>query len=142
MLLGNLGADPETRTTGNGTVVANLRLAVGERVKRNGEWEDHTEWFRVVCFGKTAENAAKYLGKGSQCAVQGRMRTQKWTDKDGNDRWTTEIICDRLTFVGKKGEVSGGSSDAGGYQGGNSRGGQGSGGGNSGGGADDSDIPF
>ena len=110
IIMGNLGADVELRTTTGGTAVADLRVAVGERVKRNGEWQDHTEWFKVTVWGKTAENAAKFLQKGSGVHIQGKARTEKWQDKDGNDRWTTKIVCDRLTFTGKKGDGAGGNS--------------------------------
>jgi single-strand DNA-binding protein len=77
ILVGHLGADPETRTTGGGTVVANLRLATSERMKKGDEWQDHTEWHRVVCFGRNAENASKYLKKGRQIYVEGRLRTAR-----------------------------------------------------------------
>lgn len=101
-LIGNLGADPETRTTGSGSVVANLRVATNERRKAQGsdEWEDHTEWHAVVCFGKLAENVGQYLRKGRQVYVEGKLRTRKWQDKDGNDRWTTEIWADVVLFLG------------------------------------------
>lgn len=104
ILIGRLGADPETRTTAGGTTVANLRLATSERRKEGSEWVEATEWHRLVAFGKTAENVAKYQSKGSQLAVEGRIQTNKWQDKDGNDKYTTEIICDRLEFIGSKGE--------------------------------------
>lgn len=101
ILVGNLGADPEARQTSSGSTVTNLRVATNERKKdASGEWVDHTEWHRVVCFGRTAENAAKYLSKGRKVYVEGRIRTSKWEDKDGRDRWTTEVICDTLHFLG------------------------------------------
>lgn len=103
ILIGNLGADPETRTTPSGTQVANLRLATTERRKdRDGNWTDHTEWHRVVCFGKTAENVSRFLRKGRQIYVEGRLRTNKWQDRDGNDRWTTEVIADQVRFLGSR----------------------------------------
>ena len=150
LLIGNLGADPETRTTPSGTVVANLRLATTERVKRGEEWISETEWHRVVCFGKTAENVARFCQKGKQLYIEGRIRTQKWTDKEGKDRWSTEVVANQVKFLGGKGEgesQGGGGGGGGGYQ----RGGGGGGGYQSGGGgrtqtqkqADiDSDIPF
>ena len=99
-LIGNLGADPEVRAAGS-TQVANLRIATTERVKdREGNWSDHTEWHAVVCFGRTAENAAKYLRKGRQVYVEGKIRTRKWTDKEGRERWSTEIVADALHFLG------------------------------------------
>ena len=161
ILIGNLGADPETRTAGTGTVVGNLRIATTERVKdREGNWNEQTEWHRVVCFGKTAENVAKFLSKGRQVYVEGRLRTNKWQDRDGNDRWTTEVIANQIRFLGSRdgGGGSGGyqSGGGGGYQGGggNQPSGGGGGGGNGGGGgggessqgapsnAPDDDIPF
>jgi single-strand DNA-binding protein len=101
ILLGNLGADPETRTTQSGTAVTSLRVATSERRKdKDGQWSDHTEWHRVTCFGKTAENAAKYLSKGRQVYVDGKISTTKYTDKDGVDRWSTDIIANDLKFIG------------------------------------------
>lgn len=104
LLIGNLGQDPEIRTTTSGTAVGNLRLATSERRKdRDGNWGDHTEWHTVVCFGKTAENAGRFLKKGRQVYVEGRLQTRKWQDKDGRDRWSTEVVCDSLRFLGSKG---------------------------------------
>lgn len=107
-IIGNLGADPETRSTGGGTTVATLRVATNERVKRGDAWEDHTEWHRVVCFGRTAENVAKYLARGSKLYLEGKLRTNKWQDKDGNDRYTTEVIADTIQFLDSKGGGNGG----------------------------------
>ena len=101
-LVGNLGADPESRTTGNGTVVANLRLATSSRRKDGDEWVEHTEWHRVVCFGRTAESVCSYLTKGRQVYVEGELRTNKWTDRDGNERHKTEVVADRVEFVGQR----------------------------------------
>jgi single-strand DNA-binding protein len=150
ILVGHLGADPETRTTGSGMVVANLRLATNERRKDDtGNWADATEWHRVVCFGKVAENVSRYLKKGRQIYVEGKIRTRKWTDKDGNDKWTTEIFADNVTFLGGGREGGGGAGGGGGGYpsddyGGSSGGGSGSGGGGGGGGggSTDDDIPF
>ena len=101
ILVGNLGADPETREAGSGMKIANLRLATSERAKgSDGEWGDHTEWHRVVCFGKTAENCERFLAKGRQVYVEGKIRTRKWEDKSGAERWTTEIIADVVRFLG------------------------------------------
>ena len=101
ILVGNLGADPEVRTTTSGTVVGNLRIATTERQKdREGNWTEATEWHRVVCFGRTAENVSRYLRKGRQVYVEGRIRTQKWQDREGKDRWTTEIVSDQIRFLG------------------------------------------
>lgn len=98
-IIGNLGADPDTRTTQSGNSVANLRVATNERVKRGDSWEDHTEWHTVACFGRTAENVSRYLRKGSKVYVEGKLRTRKWTDRDGNDRYSTEIIADDIKFL-------------------------------------------
>jgi single-strand DNA-binding protein len=101
ILVGNLGADPETREAGSGMKIANLRLATSERAKgADGEWGDHTEWHRVVCFGKTAENCERFLAKGRQVYVEGKIRTRKWEDKSGQERWTTEIVADVVRFLG------------------------------------------
>lgn len=111
IIVGNLGADPEARSTTNGSVVANLRVATTERVKgADGEWSDHTEWHRVVCFGRTAENVAKYCRKGRQLYIEGRLRTRKWQDANGNDRWSTEVVGDTVHFLGGQGGAEGGSS--------------------------------
>ncbi len=101
-IIGNLGADPETRTTQGGSVIGNLRVATRERVKKGDEWVDHTEWHRVTLFGKTAENAQKYLKKGSQVAVEGKIRTNKYTDKEGVERYSTEILADTIEFLGSR----------------------------------------
>ena len=104
ILVGNLGADPETRTTQGGSTVCNLRLATTSRVKRGEQWEDATEWHRVVCFGRTAENVARFCTKGKSIYVEGRIQTSKWTDKDGNDKYTTEIVADDIRFLGGRDE--------------------------------------
>lgn len=106
-LLGNLGQDPELRYTQSQSAVCTLSLATGERRKNaEGEWVDHTEWHSVVVWGKQAENCGKYLSKGSQAHIEGRLQTRKWQDKDGNDRYTTEIVATQINFVGSKGERS------------------------------------
>lgn len=100
ILIGNLGREPEVRNTQNGGSVATLNVATAERVKdRDGNWQDHTEWHRCVAFGKTAENAQRFLKKGSKVFIEGRIRTNKWKDKDGQDRYTTEILVDNLRFL-------------------------------------------
>ncbi len=141
ILVGNLGADPETRTTGGGTTVANLRLATTERIKKDDQWQDHTEWHRVVCFGRTAENVARYLKKGRQVYIEGRIRTNKWTDKEGHERYTTEVIADQVHFLGGGAGGREAREGAGGNGGGSAYGAGGStpeGGGHGG----DEDIPF
>lgn len=140
ILVGHLGADPETRTTGTGTTVANLRLATSERVKKDDQWQDHTEWHRVVCFGRTAENVTKYLKKGRQVYVEGRIRTNKWTDKEGHERYTTEVIADQIHFLGQGG--GGREAREGAGNGGGSGYGSTGGGPDPGGAASDEDIPF
>lgn len=115
IIMGNLGADPETRSTRGGTTVCNLRVAVNERVKKGDNWEDHTEWFRVVCWGKTAENAAKYLEKGRKVLIEGKFRTKKWTDDNGVDRWSSEISAHSVQFLDKG--TGGGGSGGGGSRG-------------------------
>ena len=120
ILVGNLGADPETRYMPSGSAVTNLRLATNERRKdrQSGEFTDVTEWHRVVMFDKLAEIAAEYLRKGSQVYVEGKIRTNKWQDKDGNDRYTTEIIANEMQMLGGRGggggSFGGGSSQQGG----------------------------
>ena len=97
-LFGNLGANPEVRTTASGITVANLSVATNERVKQQGEWTDHTEWHRVTVFGKQAEVCAQFLAKGSKVLVDGKLRTRKFTDKQGQERWSTEILADSVEF--------------------------------------------
>ena len=98
-LLGRLGADPEVKYTQNGTAVANLSLATDNRIKRGDQWETQTEWHRVVAWGKLAEIAQEYLSKGSSLCLEGRLQTRQWEDKDGNKRYTTEIIAQNLVFL-------------------------------------------
>ena len=155
ILIGNLGADPESRTTQSGTTVANLRVATAERRKdREGNWGDHTEWHRVVCFGRTAENVTKYLKKGRQIYVEGSIRTTKYQDKEGRDRYSTEVVANEVHFLGGGGQGQGGGYSGGGPGGdggggggepyGSGGGGGGGGGGYEGGGhgGGDDDIPF
>lgn len=100
-LVGNLGKDPEVRFTAGGTAVANLRVACTERAKtKEGTWEDRTEWVALVCFGKTAENAGQYLQKGRQIYAEGRLQTREWTDKEGNKRYSTEVLANQVLFLG------------------------------------------
>ena len=101
ILCGNLGADPIVRQTNSGISVANLSIATNERVKSDGEWQDHTEWHNVTVFGKTAEACAKNLTKGSKVTVQGKIRTRKFTDKEGRERRATEIVADSVEFGGR-----------------------------------------
>jgi single-strand DNA-binding protein len=105
ILIGNLGADPETRAMPSGTAVANLRLATTERWrdKSTGERQEHTEWHRVALFGRLAEVAAQYLHKGAQVYIAGSLRTRKWQDKQGHDRYSTEIIGSERLMLGAHG---------------------------------------
>lgn len=104
ILIGNLGADPEVRYLPSGDAVANLSLATTDKFKdRSGEMQEVTEWHRVSFFGKTAEICGQYLKKGSAVYVEGSLRTRKWQDKEGNDRYTTEIRGDRMQMLGGRG---------------------------------------
>jgi single-strand DNA-binding protein len=105
ILIGNLGADPETRAMPSGTTVANLRIATSEswRDKQTGEQQERTEWHRVALFGRLAEVAGEYLRKGSQVYIEGSLRTRKWQDKQGNERYSTEIIGSDLQMLGGRG---------------------------------------
>jgi single-strand DNA-binding protein len=102
ILVGNLGADPESRTTPGGLTVTNIRVATSEKRKdrQSGEFVEETEWHRVVMFDRLAETAREYLRKGSQVYIEGQIRTNKWQDKDGNDRYTTEIIARDMQMLG------------------------------------------
>lgn len=104
MLIGNLGADPEVKSTASGTMVCNMRIACNERVKgKEGSWENKVEWVPVVCFGKTAESAAEYLKKGRPVYVEGRLQKRTWDDKDGNKWYTTEVVAFQVLFLGGDG---------------------------------------
>lgn len=101
MLIGNLGADPETRYTQDGTCVCNIRVATTEKFKnRNGEPQERTEWHRVVLWGRLGEIANQYLKKGSRVYIEGKIETRKWQDRDGNDRYTTEIRASDMKMLG------------------------------------------
>ena len=164
ILIGNLGADPETRAMPSGTSVANLRIATSEswRDKQSGEQQERTEWHRVALFGRLAEIATEYLRKGSQVYIEGSLRTRKWQDKQGVERYSTEIIGNELQMLGGRGGGAGGGSAGGGgaapaggrdpydQSGGASGGASGGSGASSGGGSSgpaggedfDDDIPF
>ncbi len=118
MLIGNLGKDPEVRYTGSGQAVASFSLATSERFKnkQSGEWEEKTEWHRVTLWGKQAEVAGEYLAKGKTVFIEGRLQTRKWTDRDGNEKYTTEVVGERMQMLSGKGEAGGAGrrSDAGG----------------------------
>jgi single-strand DNA-binding protein len=109
ILIGHLGADPETRAMPSGTTVANLRLATSEnwKDKQSGEQQERTEWHNVAMFGRLAEIAGEYLRKGSQVYIEGRLRTRKWQDKSGADRYTTEIVANDMQMIGGRGGAGG-----------------------------------
>ncbi|MFO1414414.1 MAG: single-stranded DNA-binding protein [Burkholderiales bacterium] len=159
ILLGNLGRDPETRYTTGGDAVTNLNIATSEQWKdKSGEKQERTEWHRVVLFGRQAEIAGEYLKKGRSVYIEGRLQTRKYTDKDGVEKYSTEIVADRMQLIGGARDGGGGGdadfgggAPAGGGGGGGMRresGGGGAGGKPAGGGAKknvddfDDDIPF
>ena len=154
ILIGNLGADPETRAMPSGMTVANIRVATSEnwKDKQSGEQKERTEWHHVAMFGRLGEIAGEYLKKGSKVYIEGSLRTRKWQDKQGNDRYTTEIVANEMQMLDSRG---GGMSGGGGDYGGGGRGkqqqqpaddldqgGPPPGGGDKGGGEFDDDIPF
>jgi single-strand DNA-binding protein len=116
ILIGHLGADPETRAMPSGMTVANLRLATTEswKDKQSGEAQERTEWHSVALFGRLGEIAGEYLRKGSQVYIEGRLRTRKWQDKEGRDRYTTEIVASEMQMLGGRGGGGAGSAGSGG----------------------------
>jgi single-strand DNA-binding protein len=116
ILIGHLGQDPEVRALPSGSSIANLRIATTEswKDKQSGEFKEQNEWHTVVLFGRTAEVAAEYLKKGSQVFIEGRLRTRKWQDKTGNDRYSTEIVGNDMQMLGGRGQGGGGQGAAGG----------------------------
>lgn len=105
MLIGNLGKDPEVRYTTAGTAVASFSIATSERFKnKTGEWDERTEWHNITLWGRLAEIAGEYLAKGKTVYIEGRLQTRKWQDKDGRDRYTTEIVGEKMQMLGGKGE--------------------------------------
>lgn len=104
ILVGNLGNDPDMRYTEGGAVVANISIATAEswKDKNTGEQQERTEWHKVVFFGRLAEIVGEYLRKGSQVYIEGRLKTQKWQDKEGQDRYTTQIIANEMQMLGSK----------------------------------------
>ena len=104
IVAGNLGRDPEVRFTQSGRAVANLSVATSDSwTDQEGNRQERTEWHKVVVWGKQAENCGQYLAKGRQVCVQGRIQTRKWTDQNGQDRYTTEIVAQRVDFLGGAG---------------------------------------
>ena len=116
ILVGNLGADPETRYTANGGAITNIRLATSEnwKDKQTGENQERTEWHRVVLFGKLGEIAGEYLKKGRQVYIEGSLRTNKYTDKDGIERYSTDIVANEMQMLGGPGGGGGGEGGGGG----------------------------
>jgi single-strand DNA-binding protein len=110
ILVGNLGNDPETRYMPSGGAVTNISVATSEswKDKQSGEQKERTEWHRVAMFNRLAEVAAEYLRKGSQVYIEGKIRTRKWQDKDGQDRYTTEVVADEMQMLGGRGGAGGG----------------------------------
>jgi single-strand DNA-binding protein len=134
VLVGHLGADPESRFTPSGVAVSTFNMATNESWKnKEGEYEDRTEWHRIVLYGKAAETASEYMKKGQLAYVEGRIRTRSWEDKDGMTRYTTEVLGDRFTMLGRKSENK---STAPAETGASASAGAG------GGGGDDDDLPF
>lgn len=136
MLIGNLGKDPEVRYTHAGTAVAGFSIATTEKFKNKaGEWEDRTEWHNIVLWGRLAEISGEYLTKGKPVYIEGRLQTRKWQDREGVDRYTTEVVGDKMQMLGSNRNGTG-------------NGGTGGGQGGSGGSFDepqfgpDDDIPF
>jgi single-strand DNA-binding protein len=143
ILIGNLGRDPEVRTTPNGQTVASFTLATSRKWKdKDGNRQEQTEWHNIVVWGRSAETAGQYLTKGKQLYVEGRLQTRSWEDRtSGEKRYKTEVVCDNFQMLGGRGDSGGGARSAGGdpghtepeeqhFQGGG------------GGGMDDDDIPF
>jgi len=105
LLIGNLGADPEIKYTPSGTAIANLRLATAESRKNSeGDWEDHTEWHRVVMFGRRAETCKDYLRKGSKIYIEGRLQTRSWDDQSGQKKYMTEVFGYQMIMLDSKGQ--------------------------------------
>ncbi|SDD57744.1 single-strand binding protein [Cupriavidus sp. YR651] len=117
ILVGNLGADPETRYLPSGDAVTNIRLATTDRYKdkQSGEFKEATEWHRIAFFGKLAEIAGQYLKKGSSVYIEGRIRTRKWQDQSGQEKYSTEIVADQMQMLGGGRGGASGESDGGGY---------------------------
>lgn len=110
IVVGNLGQDPDTRYMPSGSAVTNFTVATNEswKDKQTGEQKDRTEWHKITMFGRLAEISAEYLRKGSQVYIEGKLRTEKWQDKDGNDRYTTKIIADEMQMLGGRGGAGAG----------------------------------
>ncbi len=129
ILVGNLGKDPETRDMPSGSAVTHLTLATSEswKDKQTGDQQERTEWHKIAMFGRLAEIAAEYLRKGSQVYIEVKLRTRKWQDKEGKDRWTTEIVADEMQMLGGKGGGASAGAGGGAMSGGAAAGGSGGG---------------
>lgn len=137
ILVGNLGKDPEVSYTQSGTARCRFSLATGERRKVGESWEDHTEWHNIIVWGKQGENVGKFLSKGRQVYIEGKIQTRSWDDeKTGQKKYMTEINAQRVVFLGSRDQSGGGGGGGGG--GGYEKGGSGG----PGFGPDDDDIPF
>ena len=113
IIIGNLGRDPETRYMPDGGAICNISVATTDKWKdKNGEMQEKTEWHRVAFFGKLAEIAGEYLKKGSQVYVEGRLQTRKWQDKDGQDKYSTEIVANQMQMLGSRQGSGGGAGRA------------------------------
>jgi single-strand DNA-binding protein len=118
ILVGNLGADPELKYTPSNRPVCNLSVATNEVWKdKSGQKQEKTEWHRVNVWGETAEHCSKYLAKGRMVYVEGRLQTRKWQDKEGKDRYSTEVVADRVVFLGGQGPGAEGGTGGGGGRG-------------------------
>ncbi|MCK5237583.1 MAG: single-stranded DNA-binding protein [Deltaproteobacteria bacterium] len=143
ILIGRLGGDPEVRYTPNGSAVANFTVATSENWKdKEGAKQERTEWHRIVTFGRLAEICGEYLNKGKQVYIEGRIQTRQWEDRDGNKRYTTEIVANQMQMLGSKNDQGGGSGGGGGGGGSSSGGGGGSSAPDGPPPIDDDDIPF
>ena len=114
ILVGNIGQDPETKTTQTGSTITNVSVATSEvwKDKNSGQQQERTEWHRVVFFGKLADIAAQHLNRGSKVYVEGSLRTRKWQDNNGQDRYTTEIVGSEMQMLDSRGQNSGGAPEA------------------------------
>ena len=156
ILIGNLGKDPEIRYTQNGTAVANFTLATTDQWTKDGDTQERTEWHNIVAWARLAEICNQYLQKGRQVYIEGRIQTRKWEDRDGNTRYTTEVVAQNMQMLGSRGDGGGDFGGGGGGGGGGpaDSGGSAGGGGDSAGGGggpapgptdagvSDDDIPF
>jgi len=117
ILVGHLGQDPKISYTQSGQPVANLRMATSERFKdKQGQWTDRTEWHTVVAWGKDAEFCSNYLAKGALIMIEGRLQTRKWQDKDGQDRYSTEVVANRVQSLGGRPQGEGAGAGASGMR--------------------------